>query len=237
MATRPELINRALQELGERRVQNLSEIDIDGRPTTRRARIAASAYEGVKQSLLNAHAWSWLERRVRLSQPPRALQLDRDGNPIPNRYASLPGGQPRYAGNKYNQREFRYAFVLEDQKGGIRALYTDNAAGSHPRTDRWAVRDGFLSADYPEVVVAYQEEKAEAVFPPLVENAMVLRLCQRMAPAFTEDPEAVRMFKGMADDALRDARRVDAQGQPPPRLTSFSYLEARIGGRRGYGLR
>ena len=242
MATKLDLLNRALSELGERILQE-GELTITDR-SRRRARIAVSAYEGVRQSLLNAHAWSWLEQRKQLAEAPRAMVREGpappEGQPdtrplVPD---TLDNGQPRYEREIYNTREFRHAFLLPDGKEPMRALYTSNADGAHPRPDLWRREATFISADYPVVWGAFQlVSQAESRFPPLVEDAMVLRLAQRMAPAFTEDPDTVSMFKRLADEALRDARRVDAQGQPAPRLTSFSYLEARLGGRRGYGIR
>ena len=213
MATRLEIINAALLELGEDVIQ-FEEDDLAlnaiGTPVDDIGQMSLSTYPHIRDAFLNAHAWSWLTERVALE---RTTSEPSDSFP------------------------FRYEFTKPRPNiGNIRAVYdaADVNLG-HPNTTEWTLGERFLYAAFPEGWADVQRNVTEEAYPDLVVNALILTLCERWSVPITEDETITRMYRDKAAEALQNARRVDSQSQPTRRFTNFSYVQARLGNAYGVG--
>ena len=167
--------------------------------------ITAAIYPQVRASLLNAYPWSWLtERQVLIAQPARGDE-NAEAWPYPNRYR-LPN----------------------PSVGNLRAVY-DKLVSDRPRPDGWRVQGGYLYASFEVGYIEDQRQVDETVFPQLFENALILTLASRFAMPLIQDIDTMRIYAQLAERALRDAKRVDAQGHPAAVLPRFEWEEARQG--------
>ena len=217
MGTRLSIINAALADIDEQPLEFESAAaaaafgdagTID--PEDDLQRKAAAIYPQVRAALLNAYPWSWLTERYAVSTLPARAGEDATAWPYPQRYR-LPNP---YVGN-------------------LRAVY-DRLVPETPRPDGWSVQGGFLYARFDVGFIEDQRQVDETVFPQLFENALVLKLASRFAMAVKDDIDTMRIYAQMAAEALKDAKRVDAQGQPVKAIPRFEWEEARVAEVFGY---
>ena len=217
MATRLELINRALALIGEQSLEFESpeaaaafgdQGVVD--PEDDLQRIAGAAYPIVRAAMLFAHPWSWNTRRDVLVAHP-ATGNDNVGEwPYPMRYR-LPS----------------------PEIGIVRAVFDQNASQS-PRTTGWEVQNGYLYATFDVAWVDTQRQVDETVWPELFANAVTIGLAAELAMPIKEDVDTMRIYQRKAEAALNDAMRVDAQGQPVKTIPRFDWEEARLAEQFGY---
>ena len=210
MGTRLQIINAALAELGELSLEFENEAaaaafgdagTVD--PEDDLQRITGAIYPQVRANLLNAHPWSWLKERQVLIALPAQEGENAAVWPHPNRYR-IPN-----------------PFV-----SSIRAVY-DKLVSDRPRPDGWDVQGGYLYAGFELGFIEDQRQVDETVFPQLFENALVLALVARFAMPIKEDLDTRRIYEQVAERALPDAKRVDAQSHPVAVLPRFEWEEAR----------
>ena len=211
MATRLTIINAALAELGEQPLEFEDEAAaaafgdtgvVD--PEDDLQRIVGAIYPQVRADLMNAHPWSWLTERAPLTELPAQQGENATAWPYPRRYR-LPN-----------------PFIAN-----VRAVYDATATG-RPRTTGWTVQSGYLYAAFTIGYVEDQRQVDETVFPQLFENALVLALVARFAMPIKEDLDTRRIYEGLAEKALNNAMRVDAQSHPVSTIPTFDWEEARL---------
>lgn len=211
MATRLELINAALARLGEQELEFESAAAkaafgdagvVD--PEDDLQRIAGAIYPQVRASLLNAHPWSWLTQRTRLVLRPAVEGEDAGAWPYANRYR-LPN----------------------PSVNSVRAVFTQ-ASSDTPTTTGWKVEGGWLYTNVEIAFIEDQRQVDETVFPQLFQNALTLKLAAEMSLPIKEDLETMRYYERLAENALNDAMRVDAQSQPVKVIPRFDWEEARL---------
>lgn len=217
MATRLELINAALARLGEQALEFESAAAaaafgdtgvVD--PEDDLQRIAAAVYPQVRASLLNAHPWSWLTQRTRLIERPAVEGEDSGSWPYRMRYR-LPNP------------------AVNSVRAVYKAVVTDL-----PTTTGWTVQGGWLYAEFEVAFIEDQRQVDEAVFPQLFQNALTLQLAAEMAMPVKEDLDTMRYYERLAEKALNDAMRVDAQSHPVATIPRFAWEEARLADSLGY---
>ena len=217
MGTRLSIINAALARIGEDSLEFESDAaaaafgdqgTID--PEDDLQRITSSIYPQTLADLLNAHPWSWLtERKVLIALPAQEGE-NAEAWPYPNRYR-----------------------VPNPFVGSIRAVY-DKLISNAPRPDGWAVQGGYIYSDFEVGYVEDQRVVDETVFPQLFENALTLQLASDFALPVKEDVETMRLYANLAERALRNAKRVDAQSHPVSVLPRFEWEEERVAETFGY---
>ena len=169
------------------------------------AQMAGSTYYIHRDAML-AHPWAFALRRSKLDRRP-----SNEAHRYPNLFW-LPEGS-RFLGL------------------GVRAIYT-SAEATNPRVDNWTrERDG-ISALYDEVWGEWIEDVDEDQWPPLVVDALVLRLCSEWAFYVTDQANLTELYAQKAEEALNKAKRFDAQARPSQGTQDFSLVQARF--RRGY---
>ena len=206
MATRLDIINRALAELGEELIPaELTALTLPNAETNHQ--IAWTMYPGIRDAMLDAYPWSWQLKRRRLE---RTDMLRHDAEPQPW---------------KFN--------IPNPDIGTIRAVF-QRQDDQYPQTTGWTLRERFLFAMFPELWADVLLNVSEEAFPALFVNALVLELAKRYSIPITEDEAFARLYDGQAEMALKAALRVDAQSRPAEGITDFSYVNARVQG-QGYG--
>ena len=207
-------MNASLAELGEQALEFESEAAaaafgdtgvVD--PEDDLQRITGAIYPQVRAELMIAHPWSWLKERQQLTERPW-----QEGEPFP-------------ASTWPYSRRYR---LPNPYIANIRAVYDKNV-GSTPRAEGWDVQSGYLYADFEVGYIEDQRDADETTWPQLFENAVVLALCARFAMPLKEDIETRRIYEQLAEKALNNATRVDAQSHPVAVIPRFDWEEARHG--------
>lgn len=219
MASRLDIIDSALAELAQEPIEDdpldarfaeseEAEEELTTLLEDETAQAVYRIYPQVKESLLTAHPWTWLQETSALTA---ANPHDRD--------TAGPAGMAwpfRYRWNHPNPGA-----------GGLRALYQGPLGMEHsPRTHGWRPQGDFIYTDFTPVVAVYQADKPETAWPQLFVNAVVLALAARLALPITYDENTMRSFRQLAADALADAARVDSQSHLPESITSFGFTDA-----------
>ena len=217
--TKLDIVNLALRELGESAIESFDESDV--------AELADGHYDLVRDSMLMANRWSWLEERVALQRTALAAP---PGEPP----------EPELDGESGQRRDRRGDWRHEYQTPGltaiVQALYATRD-DKQPDTFNWERRGEFIYTDHDAPYARIQVLTSETTFQRLFVNALVLAVGARLAIPITEDAEIATDLERKATRALRDAKRVDAQSQPVQRIQTFPYVRARVGGDRvRYGL-
>ena len=212
MATKLEIQNMALVEI--------SAIPSAGDSEDPDAVAAGLIYPNVLSEILKAYTWRWATVRERLQQA---------GTPLPE-------GESLY----------RYTWGLPTE---AQAQITGVYQGTFPRPTGWeerilaqgertGVEPGiYLLTSFPNVELEYQRDVQEENFPPLFQSALVLKLASRFALAIQGDDLIGTWYERQFQMAVQQALRVDAQSAVAARLSSFSWVESRVGlGRQPAGL-
>lgn len=212
MADRLSIVNAALADIGDYPMEFESEeaaaeFTADGTidPEDDTQRLVGSLYPQVKNTLLNAHPWSWLTARDMLVLSPAQGRDNIDAWPYRHRYQ-----QPR------------------QRIGNIRAVF-DRAETDAVRVDGWVVQGAFIFASFNPAWIEYQRDVGEEAYPDLFVNALTLALTARLSFARTQDLDTLRVYERLAEAALNDASRVDGQSHPTFSLQKFDFIDARVG--------
>ena len=203
MASRLEIVNLALAELGEEAIASYPEPG--EQIVDENAGYVVAVYPPARNRILAANNWSWAQTRAQLTATGRERQ------------ASWP---------------FEHEWNQPDAVGAVRALYDRNDAMAEPMQTDWIAQGPYIYTDFNPVWADYQRlDLDEEVFPPLVVDALQSELCARLALPIKEDIDSERVYRQQAREALKEAVRVDAQAVPVLHLTGFGYIEAHFGGR------
>ena len=214
MADRLTIANAALLELGQRHLEFASPEDaarfgdagvVDPEDVGQQ-RIAA-IYPQVRNTLMNAHPWSFLQETHRPQSAP----------------------WPEDTENEFAE-EYKYRYrITYPWVGSIRAVFRKNQPNT-PETEGWRIEGGYLISRFEVTLIREQRQVAEQAWPQLFVTAVTLALAARLAMPILYDQEVERSFMRKAEIALNDAMRVDAQSQPPNVVPRFGWLEARFNG-------
>ena len=210
MATRLSIANDALVELGQFPLEFATpedaavfgEAGIIDEEDTNQQRIK-SIYPQVRNTMLNAHPWSWLTER------------------------HTPQASPKPASDM-SPEQFRYALTYP-WVSSVRAVFERGQPGT-ARPDGWEIRGGYLYSFFPIETIADQRQTAEEAWPQLFVTAVVLALAARLAMPILYDQDVARWYRQQAELALNDALRVDAQSTPALSIPVHTWLEARWNG-------
>ena len=234
MATATEIANAAVSKLGDVPIQRLPERgtgapDVPGPGATQAERDAFAAFYAAnteaalmcgatyyihRDAMLAAYPWSWAKRRVPLDRQQPAGTDRPDHTPLyPNTFW-LPSG-------------------AEALGIGVRAVYRGRE-DYKPVTRGWARYGDGITARYDALWADYIEDVDEEQWPPLVVNALVLKLCAEWAYYFTDQANLKQMYEAEYTMAFNEAKRVDVQSKPSEGIREFSLIEARY---RGAGRR
>ena len=239
MATRLSIANAALTDLDEFELEfapdeaQYSQQDFEefgaADPGDRNATLVKHVYPQVRNSLLNAYPWTWLTETHSMGE--QAVHgLDDDGNldTTTGQYYNGPNSRPAWQGGQ-GDPSFPYCYRLTyPWVGSIRQV----SFGSGPADTGWKVEGGWLFSTQAVETISDQRQTSEEAWPQLFVNAVILRLCYRMAFPITFDRDIQQGYKTMAAEALNDALRVDAQSHPAYVVRNLPFLEARLGGYR-----
>lgn len=220
-----DIVNLALRELGHTPVEAFDESD--------EAETADGLYELARDEMLFGNRWSWLERRVQLTE---SALFSSPAEPPTETDADRIAERPRdeWTGESEARRTRRGSYSNEFNSpvsAIIQAIYATRSSPT-PDTFSWKRQGGFIYASREELYADVTGLSAEPTFHRLFVNALVLTVAARLAIPLTEDPEIAQDLERKARMALRTAKRVDAQSQPASRITSFPYVRARVGGDR-----
>ena len=228
MADRLIMLNAALAELDEEQLHFATEQDAlafsangVADPEDDLQTRCAAIYRQVRAELTIAYPWSWLTKRVALGEVPAGNQDDVGTWPW----------------------RYRYAIPVQDV-ASIRALYDESAVtpGStnarldapRPRVDGWTVHGTYLYASFRPAWADVPPDVAEEAWPRLFENAMTQALAARLSMSIKDDLPTTRYYDQLAQRALANAKRVDAQSKPNTAITRFDWEEARFSGFGSY---
>lgn len=169
-----------------------------------KARRAKTSYPGIRNALLTSYPWHWTIHRQ---------QLNRRNEPPTNQF------------------QFSYPLPGDMIGSGPRAVY-DTADGTVPRTSGWDVIGRDIETDYSAIFVEYQRDIAEAVWPPIFADLMVLELASRWAYSITDQQNTAEHYRMLARRKATDAKAEDSQGKPTKRVRRFPIVDVRrtIGG-------
>ena len=221
MATRLELINRALSELGELPLQrDPLVVDPTADDRSDSAIYIAQTYPGIVEGILSRTDWSW----ALTFQP-----LD-----SPQSFASFPD-------------EFLRQFA--PIPSGYTMWYRPDVVGTYRRVWETADRtrpplrlgeEYYSRGQFAYVLEAYstdvhgefiQSSTPVSAYPLYFQDALVLSLAARWVYKFTERADLAATLPVRARDALREAQRYDAQHQPTQGFGDMPWNTVRWGRR------
>lgn len=218
------MLNAALAEIGEEQLYfatpqaaaDYSRTGVADPEDDLQTRCSA-IYPQVRAKLLNAYPWSWLAQRVQLVEVPAAQGEATGAWPWAHRYE-----------------------MPVQHIASIRGLYDDSmqvSAGSGPRLNEapprvegWSVFGPYIYAGFNPAWAHIQGDVAEEAWPDLFENAMTMELTARLSLSIKEDLPTTRYYDQLAELALANAKRVDAQSQPNVAVRRFDWEEVRFQG-------
>ena len=219
MADRLIMLNAALSELGEEQLYFATEQDrtafsVNGAfdPEDDLQARCAAIYPQVRAKMLVAYPWSWLSERRRLVKVPLQPGETMDTFPFRNRWAMPNPASPSIRG-------------LYDEPASLR---NGSFYQPPPRITGWTVQGPYIYTDFDPAWCHYQGDTAEEAWPQLFENAMTTQLMARLSMSLKEDLPTTRYFQQLAKEDLRDAKRVDAQSKPNPKIRTFEWEDARF---------
>lgn len=123
-----------------------------------RANVCASLYEDTKLLILSMHDWRFTLRKVQLA-----------------RLSSTP------------VNVWRYAYQLPTNRiSGPRAIYNSTSVGVQPIIGGFEVFGSQVLSDEAVLVADYQENVAEADWPPYFTPLVVFAMAAALAPALTD---------------------------------------------------
>ena len=211
MADRLGIMNAALLELGEDPLEEAAPITgaLDDAGDDIQARVGA-IYPQVRDKMLYAHPWSWLSRRQQLIE--------------------VPAGQ----GENVFSWPFKYRYAVPDPDVRvIRAVWDRSDQIDHPaRVDGWRSDGPYIYADFRPAWIESLSNVDEAAWPRVFANAIIVALAARLSMSIKEDLPTTRYYEQLAERALSDAQRVDAQGHPAVEIQRFEWVDERISGGR-----
>ena len=136
--------------------------------------------------------------------------------------------------------EWQYQHQLPAGMLALRALFPSNTPGAAPVAEYERFENQVLS-NQTELWADYQAEIVPELWPAtfylMVQNALASDLAQLVTGSSSlAEFYAVKAYgtpgQGGAGGLTGEARRLDAQQQPPQRLHSFPLIQARLGGGR-----
>lgn len=201
-------VSAALKELGEEGPESREDAN-----ETQSA--AFDIYDTVRDTLFLSYPWSWSldpERRLLTADPGFNAATTTTG--------------------------FSHGWnVPGPQEGNLRALFDSGRVDAEPRHGDWTRRGPRLLTNFAPAFAELQRDVGEASWPPLYVAALIPLLCSRFAQLVLEDgaigDRYNRIFEGLYERLVRS----DAQAKPAGGISSFSYVDARLGGPMGYGRR
>lgn len=192
MPGRIDIVNMALTRLGEKPIAALTE-------DTELADIVEANYEGVLDSLLCEHDWSFAKKKVQLA-----------------RLAVAP------------VNEWAYAYQLPaDRIGPPLNIYDSTGTGIRPAGDYEVFGGDQVHTDYETVVAEYPFRPDESLLPPMFVQALADRLAHKLALSITDDSGIHQIRLDEAERSMRRAKSRDDRMDAPKRMASRALLDAR----------
>ncbi len=139
----------------------------------------------------------------------------------PWNFATAQATLPRLA--EPPEADFAHAFQLPADF--LRALSLGQ--GGQGRGVEYRIAGRRLHADPKAVLLTYIARPHEGDFPPFFDQALVARLAAEFVLPLTESTSRAEALSRLAENALTQARQIDAQQDAPPRLAHFPLVEAR----------
>lgn len=200
MAGTVDIVNRALSKLGDMRISALS----DG---TKSAAVAASMFEIVRDAEIAAHSWNFAKCRNRL---PAEAEKPAFGWAwqylLPSDCLRIleAGPWPAAFAGDYIGGDSR-SFVLEGQR--------------------------LLSNMGPSLEVIYLKRITDSgLFPPVFIEVLASKLAAEMAESLTGSNSKRELAWKEYDQALKQAKRLNAIGLPPLAVQDDSWMLAHLRG-------
>ena len=179
---------------------------IDQQQFTEAAQVCGATYWIHRDALLAAYPWSWALRRAKLETQPGETGV------------------------------YRNVFWLPTNSAlgvGIRAVYLSQNS-QRALTHGWTREEKGISSFYDELWADYIEDpgkaNADRDFTPSFVNALMLRLCAEWAFYFTDQANLTQYYRGLAESAFTEAKRLDAQAKPSVEIAHQPFIDARYRG-------
>lgn len=166
---------------------------------TAEAEVAANLYPVVRDATLSAHPWNFATGQASLPQ-----------------LAADPAA------------EFAHAYQLPADF--LRALSVGGGPvgpGTRARGTPYRILEDRLHADTSTAVLTYIFRPDESGFPPFFDHLLIARLAAEFCLPLTESTSRAELLQKLANEALRQARLIDAQEETPARIESYPLIEVR----------
>lgn len=200
MASQVEIFNQALTKLGAQRV-------IDANDNTRNARTLKAIYEAKRDAELAAQPWTFAIKRAQLpaSGTAPAFGWSR-AFPLPSDYLAMVEVGENYT---LYLSDCGPLFQIESHLAGL-AIMTNQVAPLRVRYISRVTNPG--------------------LFPPLFVEALACRLAAEACEEITQSLSKREAAWNERQQALREARRVNAIEQPPRKLPDGTWARTMIEG-------
>jgi hypothetical protein len=170
---------------------------------TDKANVCAALYPDMVATLIASYPWRFSLRKIRLA-----------------RETAVP------------VNEWQYQFTVPPDSLCIRACFTSGTPGAVPIRE-YEIFENVICANAAELWAQYQFRPDESRFPVYFRQALQVSLAAVFAKPITEETEIAELWNGVAASLTATARRIDAQQQPPQKITQFPLVAARFSGLSG----
>lgn len=183
MASKVEIANRALQQLGAKRITSLSE-------DSRNARAISAAYEPVKVAELRKHPWSFAVKRVQLAASASNPIFERASQyPLPSDFLRLLPLDPEAVQNDEDW-QIEGGSIITDDTGSLNVRYIANI--DDPNTMDPMFREALsarLAYELAEEITQSNTKKREAIrnYEDQIAHAKRVNAIERVALVPPED--------------------------------------------------
>lgn len=195
-----DIVNRALSKLGDMRISSLAD-------PTEAAGLAASLYEAVRDAEIAVHAWNFAKSRVMLPAEAEKPAFGWERQyllPVDCLRVLQAGPWPQAVMDGYVDRDTR-SFVIEGRK--------------------------ILTNHGPALNLIYlRQETDSGLYPPAFAEALAAKLAVEMAESLTGSNSKRELAWKEYEQAVKQARRINALGLPPLAVQDDSWMLAHLAG-------